>query len=386
MRTVYFDHAATTPLDERVLEAMMPYLKDNYGNANSAHHLGQKTKVVVEDAREKVAALIGAEPSEIVFTSGGTESDNAVIKGVLAVSGDKKEVITSEIEHHAVLHTVEMEKMHGIKPVFAQPDKTGKITADAVRKAITENTALVSLMHVNNEIGTLNPLKEIAEVCREFEVPFHSDTVQSLGKLPLNVKELGVDFLSGSAHKIYGPKGTGIMYVKNGARWVPWMIGGSQERRRRGGTLNVPGIVGFTEALELAIKEMEDHTAQFEKLRSLLLDQLRDKLSVKVSVNGPQDDGVPHIINLSFSDDDNKHIDGEMLLLNLDIEGICVSNGSACTSGAVEPSHVLAGIGMDPNLAHSSIRVSLGKQNTEEDITYFVEKLDTVLNRMFTIA
>jgi cysteine desulfurase len=386
MKTVYFDHAATTPLDERVLDAMMPYLKENYGNPNSAHHLGQKTKVVMEDAREKVAALIGAEPSEIVFTSGGTESDNAVIKGVLAVSGDKNEVITSEIEHHAVLHTVEMEKMRGIKPVFAKPDASGKITADAVREVINENTALVSLMHVNNEIGTINPLSEIAEVCREYDVPFHSDTVQSLGKLPVNVKDLGIDFLSGSAHKIYGPKGTGIMYVKNGARWVPWMIGGSQERRRRGGTLNVPGIVGFTKALELAIDEMDEHTVRFKKLRSLLLDQLREKLSVKVTVNGPQEDGVPHIINISFSDSDNKHIDGEMLLLNLDIEGICVSNGSACTSGAVEPSHVLAGIGMEPNLANSSIRVSLGKQNTEEDITYFVDKLDAVLNRMFTIA
>jgi len=386
MKTVYFDHAATTPLDERVLEAMMPYLKDNYGNANSAHHLGQKTKVVVEDAREKVAAMIGAEPSEIVFTSGGTESDNAVIKGVIAVSGDKNEVITSEIEHHAVLHTVEMEKMHGIKPVFAEPDNSGRITAEAVRELINENTALVSLMHVNNEIGTINPLKEIAEVCKEHNVPFHSDTVQSLGKLPVNVKDLGVDFLCGSAHKIYGPKGTGIMYVRNGARWVPWMIGGSQERRRRGGTLNVPGIVGFTKALELAIESMDEHTAHFKKLRALLLDQLREKLSVKVTVNGPQDEGVPHIINLSFSNEDNNHIDGEMLLLNLDIEGICVSNGSACTSGAVEPSHVLAGIGMEPNLANSSIRVSLGKQNTEEDITYFVDKLDTVLNRMFTIA
>ncbi|WP_103665109.1 cysteine desulfurase family protein [Gracilimonas amylolytica] len=386
MKTVYFDHAATTPLDERVLEAMMPYLKENYGNPNSAHHLGQKTKVVIEDAREKVASLIGAEPSEIVFTSGGTESDNAVIKGALAVSGNKKEVITSEIEHHAVLHTVEMEKMRGIKPVFAKPDATGKITADAVREAINENTALVSLMHVNNEIGTINPLSEIAEVCREFDVPFHSDTVQSLGKLPVDVRELGIDFLSGSAHKIYGPKGTGIMYVKNGARWVPWMIGGSQERRRRGGTLNVPGIVGFTKALELAIEEMDNHTARFTKLRSLLLEQLREKLSVKVTVNGPQDNGVPHILNLSFSDADNKHIDGEMLLLNLDIEGICVSNGSACTSGAVEPSHVLAGIGMEPNLANSSIRVSLGKQNTEEDITYLVDKLDAVLDRMFTIA
>lgn len=386
MRTVYFDHAATTPLDERVLEAMLPYLKDNYGNANSAHHLGQKSKVVVEDAREKVAAIIGAEPSEIIFTSGGTESDNAVIQGVLAVSGDKKEVVTSEIEHHAVLHTVEMAKMQKVKPVFVEPKSSGLVTAEAVREKISENTALVSLMHVNNEIGTINPLSEIAEVCKEFEVPFHSDTVQSLGKIPVNVNELGIDFLSGSAHKIYGPKGTGIMYVRNGSRWVPWMHGGSQERRRRGGTLNVAGIVGFTKALELAVAEMEEHQQHFIRLRALLLHELEENCPFNFTVNGPKEGGVPHIINLSFSDDQGKHIDGEMLLLNLDIEGICVSNGSACTSGAVEPSHVLAGIGMEPGLANSSIRISFGKQNTEEDVLYFVEKLNTVLKRMFTVA
>lgn len=386
MRTVYLDHAATTPLDERVLEAMLPYLKENYGNANSPHHLGQKSKVIVEDAREKVAALIGAEPSEIIFTSGGTESDNAVIKGVLAVSGDKKEVITSELEHHAVLHTVELAKMQGVKPVFAKSKNCGTITADAVKEVITDQTALVTIMHVNNEIGTINPLKEIAEVCKEHGVPLHSDTVQSLGKIPLNVKDLNIDFLSGSAHKIYGPKGTGIMYVKNGSKWIPWMQGGSQERRRRGGTLNVPGIIGFAKALELAVNEMDDHTNHFKKLRSLLLDTMDEKLDFNYNVNGPKDNGVPHIVNLSFSDDQGKYIDGEMLLLNLDIEGICVSNGSACTSGAVEPSHVLNGIGMEDGLAKSSIRVSFGKQNTEEDVHYFVEKLDSVLKRMFSVA
>jgi len=386
MKTVYLDHAATTPLDDRVLEAMLPYLKNNYGNANSPHHLGQKSKVVVEDAREKVAALIGAEPSEIIFTSGGTESDNAVIKGVLAISGDKKEIITSELEHHAVLHTVELAKMQGVKPVFAKSKDCGTITADAVKDVITENTALVTIMQVNNEIGTINPLKEIAEVCAEHGVPVHSDTVQSLGKIPLNVKDLGINFLSGSAHKIYGPKGTGIMYVKNGSRWIPWMNGGSQERRRRGGTLNVPGIVGFAKALELAVDEMDDHKKHFENLRSLLLKEMDEKLDFSYNVNGPKDNGVPHIVNLSFSDNDGKYIDGEMLLLNLDIEGICVSNGSACTSGAVEPSHVLNGIGMDEGLAKSSIRVSFGKQNTEEDVHYFVEKLDTVLKRMFSLA
>lgn len=386
MRTVYLDHAATTPVDERVLEAMLPHLKENYGNANSAHHMGQKAKVIVEDAREKVAELIGAEPSEIIFTSGGTESDNAVIKGVLAISGDKKEVVTSELEHHAVLHTVEMGKMGGVKPVFAKARNCGTITADAVKNALTDQTAIVSLMHVNNEIGTINPVKEIAEVCRERGVLFHSDTVQSLGKIPLNVKEDGFDFLSGSGHKIYGPKGIGLMYVKNGSRWIPWLHGGSQERKRRGGTLNVPGIVGFAKALELAISEMEENNAKYRQLRKLLLEKMDTTLDFKYTINGPKENYVPHIINLSFSDDEGKNIDGEMLLLNLDIEGICVSNGSACTSGAVEPSHVLSGIGIDDKLAKSSIRLSFGKQNTEEDVLYFVEKLDAVLKRMFALA
>lgn len=386
MRTVYLDHAATTPLDERVLEAMMPYLKEGYGNANSAHHLGQKSKVVVEDAREKIAGIIGAEPSEIIFTSGGTESDNAVIKGVLAVSGDKKEIVTSELEHHAVLSTVEMEKMHGVKPVYAKAKNCGTVTADAVKEALTDKTALVSLMHVNNEIGTINPLREIAGVCQEKGVLFHSDTVQSLGKLPINVKELQLDFLSGSAHKIYGPKGIGMMYIKNGSRWIPLLNGGSQERRRRGGTLNVPGIVGFAKALELAVSEMSDLTLKYKRLRKLLLELLSSRLEFDYTINGPQENYVPHILNLSFSDGEGKSIDGEMLLLNLDIEGICVSNGSACTSGAVEPSHVLSGIGIDEKLAKSSIRISFGKQNTEDDVHYLVEKLDTVLKRMFALA
>ncbi|MEX2364772.1 MAG: cysteine desulfurase family protein, partial [Balneolaceae bacterium] len=339
-----------------------------------------------EDAREKVAKLIGAEPSEIIFTSGGTESDNAAIKGVLAISGDKREVVTSELEHHAVLHTVEMGKMNGVKPVFAHSKHCGTITAEAVEKVITENTALVTIMHVNNEVGTINPMKEIAEVCKTKGVLLHSDTVQSLGKIPFSVKDIGVDLLSGSAHKIYGPKGTGILYVRNGSRWIPSMQGGSQERRRRGGTLNVPGIVGFAKALELAVDEMEQYKNNNKTLRKLLLEKMETTLKFNYTINGAKENRVPHILNLSFSDDEGNFIDGEMLLLNLDIEGICVSNGSACTSGAVEPSHVLSGMGVEENLAKSSIRVSFGKQNTADDVLFFVEKLDAVLNRMFALA
>jgi cysteine desulfurase len=386
MKTVYFDNAATTPIDERVLEAMLPFMKTDFGNANSAHHMGQKAKVAVEDAREFVASVIGAEPSEVIFTSGGTESDNAAIKGVLAVSGDKDEIISSELEHHAVLHPVEMSKMNGFKNLFAEPIKCGTITADAVKEKISDKTALVSIMHVNNEIGCINHIEDIAAACKEKNIPFHSDAVQSLGKIPLDVKDLGIDLMSGSGHKIYGPKGVGMMYVRNGSKWLPWMTGGSQERRRRGGTLNVPGIVGFAKALELANKEMDSNTAHYKKLRSLLLSKMDSELDANYSINGNPETGVSHILNLSFSNADGQYIDGEMLLLNLDIDGICVSNGSACTSGAVEPSHVLAGIGIDDNLAKSSIRVSFGKTNTDEDVLYFVEKLDSVLTRMFATA
>ncbi|MEQ9308463.1 MAG: cysteine desulfurase family protein [Balneolaceae bacterium] len=387
MKTLYLDHAATTPLDERVLEAMLPFMTENFGNANSAHHLGQKAKVMVEDAREKVARLINAEPSEIIFTSGGTESDNAVIKGVLAVSGNKKEVVTSHLEHHAVLHPVEMSKLNGFTPVFVESEKCGRITASNVEKVITENTALVSLMHVNNELGSINEIKEIAALCKANKIPIHSDTVQSLGKIPIDVQDLGLDFLSGSAHKIYGPKGIGIMYVRNGSRWIPWMTGGSQERRRRGGTINVPGVIGFAKALELAITEMDENTLHFKKLRKLLLSLMDEKLTIcSYTVNGTNQNKVPHILNLSFTDEGGHGIDGEMLLLNLDIEGICVSNGSACTSGAVEPSHVLTGLGVEEKEAKSSIRVSFGKKNTEEDIHFFVEKLNAVLTRMFDLV
>lgn len=387
MQTIYLDHAATTPLDPRVLEAMLPYMTENYGNANSAHHMGQKAKVVVEDAREQIAAFIHAEPSEIIFTSGGTESDNAVINGVMAASSNKKEIVSSPLEHHAVLHPIEMAKLNHVTPVFVHPNSDGVITLHAVQQKISDKTALVSLMHVNNEIGTITPIQEIAALCNEAGIPIHTDAVQSLGKIPINVKELGVDFLSASAHKIYGPKGTGIMYVRNGAKWRPWLTGGSQELRRRGGTTNVPGVVGFAKALELAIAEMEEHTRHFNTLRSHLFNLLNTKLTAcKYQVNGNENQSVPHIINLSFINEHGRGIDGEMLLLNLDIEGICVSNGSACTSGAVEPSHVLSALGLNEEVAKSSIRISFGKQNTKEEIEYLVDKLNAVLTRMFKLV
>ena len=386
METIYFDHAATTPVDEQVLDTMLPFFKTEYGNADSIHQFGQRAKVALEDARESVARIINAEPSEIIFTCGGTESNNAAIKGVFEVSGNKKEIISSPIEHHAVFHTVECTKRQGGRPVYLAPDHNGMITAEQVRDAINENTAMVSLMHVNNELGTINPIKEIAAVCRDKGVPFHSDCVQSAGKIPVDVKDLEVDFISISGHKIYGPKGVGVLYVKNGSPWVPWMTGGSQERRRRGGTSNIPGIVGLAKALEIITARMEDHRSHYLELRKYLIQKMDQVFGNLYQVNGPADGGVPHIINIGLKNTGDTKLDGEMLLLNLDIEGICVSNGSACTSGAIEPSHVLTGIGLDEDIADSSIRISFGKDNTIQEVDRFVEVLQGVLDRMMVVA
>lgn len=383
MDQIYFDSAATTPVDETVMEKMMPYFTRHFGNANSAHQFGRDCKVAIEDAREKIASLIHAEPSEIIFTSGGTESDNAAIKGVVAATR-KKEIITSPIEHHAVIHPAESLKMQGCRVAYLEPDKYGVVSAEKVKNAVSDETAVVSLMHVNNEIGSVNPIKEIAEVCQEKGVAFHSDTVQSVGKIPIDVKDLGLNLLSISAHKIYGPKGIGVLYVKNGTPWIPWLQGGSQERRRRGGTSNVAGIVGLAEALELSITHQVEHYQHYQNLQKVTLEELNKRFKNRFQVNGPVEDGMPNILNIGFISDQDNGLDGEMLLLNLDIDGICVSNGSACTSGAMEPSHVLEGVGVPESIANSSIRVSFGKHNTEEDVRFFAEKLETILDRMMS--
>lgn len=381
MDPIYFDNASTTIVDDRVLEEMLPFFTGHFGNANSAHQMGRTTKVAIEDAREKIAKLLGAEPSEIIFTSGGTESDNAIIKGTVAATR-KTEVITSTIEHHAVIHPAESLKMQGGKVTYLEPDSNGVIQPEQVMEAISDQTAIVSLMHVNNEIGSINPIKEIAAVCREKKVVFHSDTVQSVGKIPVNVNELGLDSLSISAHKIYGPKGIGVLYVKNGTPWIPWLQGGSQERRRRGGTSNVAGIVALAAALEYSIIEMDQNRAHYERLRKTAIEGLERELQGRYQVNCQGIDWVPHILNIGFLPEGDTVLDGEMLLLNLDIDGICVSNGSACTSGAMEPSHVLKGIGVPDQIAKSSIRISFGKHNRVEEVEFFIKKLSKILDRM----
>ncbi|HAC15442.1 MAG TPA: cysteine desulfurase NifS [Bacteroidetes bacterium] len=380
-RSIYLDNAATTPVDPRVLEAMIPYYTDVYGNANSPHGMGRRANVAVEDAREMIAKLIGAQPSEIIFTSGGTESNNAAIKGVLKATG-KKHVITSRVEHHAVLHPIQHAYKDGIKASYLDVKPLGFVTAQQVDLAITDETALVTLMHGNNEISSINPIAEISKVCRNKGILFHSDTVQTTGKIPVHVDDLGVDFLSISGHKIYGPKGVGILYVRNGSTWSPWMEGGSQERRRRGGTLNVPGIIGLAKAMELSITEMDANKKHISNLKSMLVSGLREKFADIVSFNGDVENGLYNIVNCSFPLDGDRSLDGEMLLLNLDIEGICCSNGSACSSGTVEASHVLMALGMVTPTAKSSLRFSIGKQNTEDDIAYTLEKLEFIVNRM----
>ncbi len=281
-KTIYLDHSATTPVDKRVLEAMLPYLQDDFGNASSIHHIGRKASVAVEEMREKIAHYIGSEPKEIVFTSGGTESDNAAIKGTLKATG-KQHIITSNIEHHAILHTIENLKEEGIEVTHLKVDNKGIVHEDQLEAAIREDTGIVTLMHVNNEIGAINPIKKLSDVAHKHTVAFHSDTVQSMGKIPVNVDDLGVDFLSVSAHKIYGPKGVGFMYIRNGMPFHAFMEGGSQERRRRGGTLNVPGIIGLGKAVELACEEMETNQKKISSLQKRLYNGLNERFSRDLS-------------------------------------------------------------------------------------------------------
>lgn len=380
-RQIYLDNAATTATDPRVLESMLPYFTEDFGNANSPHGLGRRVHVAVEDAREKIAYLIGAEPAEVIFTSGGTESNNAVIKGVLKASA-KRHIITSRVEHHAVLHPIQYGYKDGVRATYLDVKPLGNVTADKVRKAITDDTVLVTLMHGNNEIGSINPISEISAVCREKGILLHSDTVQTAGKIPVHVDQLGVDFLSISAHKIYGPKGVGVMYVRNGSDWKPWMEGGSQERRRRGGTLNVPGIIGLAKAMELAHAEMDQNRQHISSLKHRLVNGLRERFSGLVAFNGDVENGLFNIVNISFPLDGERSLDGEMLLLNLDVDGICCSNGSACTSGAVEASHVLMALGLVTPTAKSSLRFSIGKHNTIDDIDYTLERLEIIVQRM----
>ncbi len=387
-RPIYLDHAATTPLDPRVLEAMMPYLTEEYGNPSSVHQLGRKARYAVEEARERVAACLGAKASEIVFTSGATEANNLAIKGVLA-GFPRKGLVTSPVEHKAVIKPAARVAQWGHPVTYLQPDRYGRIYPEQVAEAITEDTALVSIMMVNNELGTRYNVEEIAALCKERGVLFHCDAVQGIGYYPVNLHEWPVDLLSLSAHKFYGPKGVGVLYVREGTPLEPLIEGGAQERNRRGGTEHVAGMVGLARALELAVEKREERVRHIRTLRDRLAEGLRSRLDEHMVCNTPlssPDDAAPHILHVAFPPQHGHAVDGEMVLLSLDLEGICASSGSACTSGAVEPSHVLQAIGLGPETARAAVRFSLGWKNTSEEVDYTVEKVAQIIERILQLT
>jgi len=379
MNRIYMDHAATTPLRSEVLDAMLPYLTEKFGNASTIYSYGREAKKAIEDSREKIAQLIGANAKEIFFTSGGTESDNWALRGVAAANIKKgKHIITSSIEHHAVLHTCEALERQGFKITLLPVDKYGLVDVKDVVNAITDETIMVSIMHANNEIGTIEPIKEIGKAIKEKkpDIIFHTDAVQTVGKIPVDVNDLGVDLLSMSSHKIYGPKGVGALYIRKGTKILPYMTGGAQESNRRAGTENVPGIVGFGKAAELAKIELKEHYDKLIVLRDKLINGILENIPY-TRLNGHPTLRLPHNVNVSF-----EFIEGESMLLNLDMKGICASSGSACTSGSLDPSHVLLAIGLPHEIAHGSLRLSLGRDNTEQDVDYVLEVLPGIVNKL----
>ena len=379
MRTkrVYLDHAATTPTHPDVLKAMLPHFSDSFGNPSSIYSYGQEAKGAIEEAREKVAALIGAREDEIVFTSGGTEADNFAIKGAAFAHQDKRNhIITSAIEHHAVLETCHFLERRGFKVTCLAVDGYGLVDPADLREALTEKTVVVSIMHANNEIGTVQPIRELSAIAREAGAYFHTDAVQTTGHIPVNVDELGVDLLSMSAHKFYGPKGIGALYVRKGTRLIPFMHGGGQERNRRGGTENVAGAVGLGRAAEIARQEMPEEGPGLSILRDCLIKRILEQIE-DTRLNGHPQERLPNNVNVSIS-----YVEGESMLLNLDLEGICASTGSACSSSSLEASHVLLALGLTHEEAHSSLRFTMGKGTTEEDIDRVMETLPRIVAKL----
>ena len=383
MRKVYLDHTATTPLDPRVLEAMKPYFSEKFGNASSIHRFGQEAKAALDESRDILAKFLGAQAGEILFVGSGTEADNFALKGVaweMRNSYGKNHIITSKVEHHAVLDTCGFLQQNGFAITYLDVNEYGMIDPDEVRKNIKPETGLLSIMHANNEVGTINLIAEIAQIAKEHNLVFHSDAVQTFGKCSVNVHDLGVDLLSLSAHKIYGPKGIGALYLRKGVKIERFMHGGGQERGRRAGTENVPLAVGFAKAAELMVHQRESESIRLGALKSKLRTML-DKRFPFILFNGHPTQALPHILNISF-DSEKIEIDGESLLFNLDLAGIAVTSGSACTSGSMEPSHVLLAMGRDQKTAQATIRFSMGRSTTEEDIDYTVRTLEEIVQRI----
>ncbi len=374
---VYLDYAATTPCDPRVLKAMEPFFFEKSGNPSSIHSFGKEAKEALEGARFKVAGCLGALPEEIVFTSGGTESNNTAIFGA-AFTQEKKgnHIITSAIEHHAVLEPAKFLEKKGFRVTYVGVDRQGLIDPADIKKAITDKTVLISVMHANNEVGTIEPIAEIGALAREKGIYFHTDAVQTVGHIPVNVDELGVDLLSLSAHKFYGPKGVGALYIRKGTRLQPFLYGGDQEKGRRASTYNTPGIVGAGEAIELCRESMGQEAAFQSALRDTFIREIQKKVP-DTSLNGHPQKRLANNANISI-----RYIEGESILLTLDMLGIAVSTGSACTSSSLEPSHVLLAMGLTHEVAHSSLRVSLGRWTKQEDITYIVEQLPPIAAKL----
>lgn len=377
MRKVYLDNAATTPVRPEVVEEMTRVMLEEFGNPSSIHGFGREARAAVDKARAQVAALINCSPEEIVFTSGATEADNLAIKGVAEAMREKgNHIITSAIEHHAVLHTCEYLEKRGYRVTYLPVDSTGLVDPDEVGKAIDKDTVLVSIMLANNEVGTIEPIEEITRIAHEKGVLVHTDAVQAVGQIEVDVAKLGVDLLSLSGHKMYGPKGVGALFVRKGVRIVPQMHGGGHERRRRAGTENVPGIVGLGVAARLAAEELPRRQAHLRELRDMLISGLMERID-HVKLNGHPTLRLPNNVNVSI-----QYVEGESILLNLDAAGIAASSGSACTSGSLEPSHVLVAMGVPHEVAHGSLRLTLGQQNTKEDVQYVLEVLPGIVRRL----
>lgn len=377
VKSIYLDNSATTPLKKEVLDEMLPYLTEHYGNPSSIYRIGREAKAAIETARKKVAAALGAEPKEIFFTGCGTEADNWAIKGIAQAKAKKgRHIITSAIEHHAVLHTLESLEKQGYEVTYLDVDEYGKISLDELKKAIRPDTILITIMTANNEVGTIQPIADIGAIAKENGVLFHTDAVQAIGSMAIDVKAMNIDLLSLSAHKFGGPKGVGAMYARQNVLPAVFMHGGAQERARRAGTENVASIVGLGKAIELATKDIAGKTAKIRALRDRLLKEIPERIPY-IKLNGHPTDRLPGNVNFSFN-----FIEGEALLLMLDLNGIAASSGSACTSGSLDPSHVLLALGLPHEIAHGSLRLSIGEMNTEEDIDYVLEVLPGIVQRL----
>ena len=380
MKTVYVDNNATTMVAPEVVEAMLPYFSEFYGNASSMHFFGGQVQKKVNEARDKVADLLGADPTEIVFTSCGTESDNAAIRGVLDSYLEKRHFITSRVEHAAVNNVATYLGRKGYRVTELLVDRKGRLDLDDLREGITDQTAIVSILYANNETGVIFPIEEIGQIVKERGIPFHTDAVQAVGKIPINLAKSTIDMLSLSGHKLHAPKGIGVLYIRKGTRFSPFMIGGHQESGRRGGTENVPYIVGLGKACELAKKNMEDENTRVKALRDYLEKRILETIP-NVLVNGDRNHKLPNTVNVSF-----EYVEGESILIMLSDLGICASSGSACTSGSLEPSHVLRAMGVPFTAAHGSIRFSLSIYNTKEEMDYILEHLPRIVARLRDIS